>query len=114
MPPASTEPAVSEGPVAESHFFRCASPAVTRPELTPGPAVFHHDGPIDALTPHRNRNGKRAPKQAFPKDSLNNVLGGSGPLHTRPAHASFLGFGVVVVFKDFAYSAALVLLGFLC
>jgi hypothetical protein len=29
--------------------------------------------------------------QAFPKDSLNNVLGGSGPLNSRPNHATFLG-----------------------
>ena len=43
--------------------------------------VFHHDGPFDACNPHRNRKGSsRAPMQAFPKDSLNTVLGGSGPV----------------------------------
>jgi hypothetical protein len=29
--------------------------------------------------------------QAFPKDSLNNTIGGSGPLNARPDHATFLG-----------------------
>lgn len=43
--------------------------------------VFHHDGPFDACNPARNRKGSsRAPMAAFPKDSANNVLGGSGPL----------------------------------
>lgn len=42
--------------------------------------VFHHDGPFDACNPHRNRKGIRAaPLQAFPKDSRNMQLGGSGP-----------------------------------
>ena len=45
--------------------------------------VFHHDGPFDACNPHRNRKGSsRAPMQAFPKDSMNNVIGGSGPLRS--------------------------------
>jgi hypothetical protein len=44
--------------------------------------VFHHDGPFDAVTSHRNRKGSnRAPMQAFAKDSKNNALGGSGPLN---------------------------------
>ena len=43
--------------------------------------AFHHDGPFDACNPHRNRKGSaRAPMAAFPKDSANNALGGSGPL----------------------------------
>lgn len=54
--------------------------------------VFHHDGPFDALNPHRNRKGTRhAPMQAFPKDSLNNSIGGSGPLNAKPDHKTFLG-----------------------
>ena len=55
-------------------------------------AVFHHDGPFDALNPHRNRGGtRRAPMEAFPEGSLNNSLGGSGPINTRPDHATFMG-----------------------
>ena len=64
--------------------------------------MFHHDGPFDALNPHRNRDGsRRAPMQAFPKDSLNNVLGGSGPLTKRPDHATFMGNNDEEAFKDY-------------
>ncbi|KAK4947973.1 hypothetical protein LTR28_007504 [Elasticomyces elasticus] len=46
--------------------------------------VFHHDGPFDACNPHRNRKQNRqAPMQAFPANSANNALGGSGPLNPR-------------------------------
>ena len=46
--------------------------------------VFHHDGPFDACNPARNRkNAKQAPMQAFPKDSRNMNLGGSGPNNSR-------------------------------
>ncbi|KAG0651660.1 Pears and lemons 1 [Hyphodiscus hymeniophilus] len=66
-------------------------------------SVFHHDGPFDACNPHRNRQGsRRAPMQAFPKDSLNNVLGGGGPLNKRPDHAAFLGNNDVEAFKDYS------------
>ncbi|KAJ5111554.1 hypothetical protein N7532_002089 [Penicillium argentinense] len=45
-----------------------------------GTGMFHHDGPFDACNPHRNRKGSRiAPMQAFPKNSTNMALGGSGP-----------------------------------
>ncbi|KKK15831.1 hypothetical protein P175DRAFT_0500413 [Aspergillus ochraceoroseus IBT 24754] len=45
-----------------------------------GTGMFHHDGPFDACNPNRNRKGLRtAPMQAFPKDSSNMALGGSGP-----------------------------------
>lgn len=65
--------------------------------------VFHHDGPFDACNPHRNRQGsRRAPMQAFPKDSLNNVLGGGGPLNKRPDHATFLGQADEEAFKDYS------------
>lgn len=54
--------------------------------------VFHHDGPFDALNPHRNRKGTRhAPMQAFPKDSVNMSLGGSGPLNSKPDHKALMG-----------------------
>ena len=46
--------------------------------------VFHHDGPFDACNPARNRKGLRAaPMQAFPKDSRNMSLGGSGPNNSK-------------------------------
>jgi hypothetical protein len=41
--------------------------------------------------------------QAFPKDSLNNVLGGGGPLSTRPDHAAFLGNNDEEAFKDYSH-----------
>jgi hypothetical protein len=54
--------------------------------------VFHHDGPFDALNPHRNRHGsRRAPMEAFPKDSLNMSLGGAGPLNPKPDHSTLMG-----------------------
>ncbi|GAP93009.1 putative Pal1 cell morphology protein [Rosellinia necatrix] len=57
-----------------------------------GTGLFHHDGPFDACNPHRNRKGsRRAPMQAFAKDSANNTIGGAGPLNKRPDHALFMG-----------------------
>ena len=54
--------------------------------------VFHHDGPFDACNPHRNRKGsQRAPMQAFPKDSANNIIGGSGPVNKTINLAQFHG-----------------------
>lgn len=65
--------------------------------------VFHHDGPFDALNPHRNRGGsRRAPMQAFPKDSLNNSLGGSGPLNSTADHSAFMGNATDEAFRDYA------------
>ncbi|OAA61636.1 Pal1 cell morphology [Niveomyces insectorum RCEF 264] len=67
--------------------------------------VFHHDGPFDALNPHRNRkNSRRAPMQAFPKDSLNNVLGGSGPVNKHPDHRTLMGHNDDEAFRDFSGS----------
>jgi hypothetical protein len=43
--------------------------------------------------------------QAFPKDSLNNVIGGSGPLNARPDHATFMGHAEDEAFKEFAKQA---------
>lgn len=69
--------------------------------------MFHHDGPFDAVNPHRNRPGsRRAPMQAFPKDSLNNLIGGSGPLNARPDHATFLGQNNEDAFLDYSNHAA--------
>ena len=65
--------------------------------------VFHHDGPFDACNPHRNRQGsRRAPMQAFPKDSLNNVLGGGGPLNKRANHDTLLMANDEEAFQDYA------------
>lgn len=38
---------------------------------------FHHDGPFDACTPHRNKNAKKAPVMAFPADGPNNSIAGA-------------------------------------
>ncbi|KAM0561185.1 hypothetical protein ACHAPJ_003689 [Fusarium lateritium] len=68
-----------------------------------GTGLFHHDGPFDALNPHRNRqNARRAPMQAFPKDSLNNSLGGAGPLNARADHSVLMGNATEEAFRDFA------------
>ncbi|KAI0397720.1 Pal1-domain-containing protein [Xylariaceae sp. FL0594] len=57
-----------------------------------GTGLFHHDGPFDACQPHRNRKGsRRAPMNAFAKDSANNTIGGAGPLNRRPDHKLFMG-----------------------
>jgi hypothetical protein len=44
--------------------------------------------------------------QAFPKDSLNNVLGGGGPINKRPDHATFLGNNNDEAFKDYSKGGA--------
>uniref|UniRef100_A0A8H7TS68 Pal1 cell morphology protein n=1 Tax=Bionectria ochroleuca TaxID=29856 RepID=A0A8H7TS68_BIOOC len=71
-----------------------------------GHGVFHHDGPFDALNPHRNRQAsRRAPMQAYAKDSLNNSLGGGGPLNKQADHSTFLGHGGKEAFSDYSYSS---------
>ncbi|KAK3943080.1 protein PAL1 [Diplogelasinospora grovesii] len=71
-----------------------------------GTGMFHHDGPFDALNPHRNKHGsRRAPMQAFPEGSLNNTLGGSGPLNARPDHSAFLGHNDDEAFKEWSSGA---------
>lgn len=52
--------------------------------------VFHHDGPFDACNPHRNKNTRRAPMQAFPADSANNALTGFGPIQ-KTDHSDYFG-----------------------
>ncbi|KAI9679840.1 MAG: hypothetical protein M1817_004854 [Caeruleum heppii] len=70
-----------------------------------GTGLFHHDGPFDACNPHRNRkNSTRAPMQAFPKDSANNAIGGSGPLHKDIDHNLFHGNRGAEAFSDFSRS----------
>lgn len=68
------------------------------------PSMIHHDGPYDAVQPHRNRRkDHRAPMQAFPKDSANNALGGAGPLNKNIDLERFHGRGAEG-FTDFAAS----------
>ncbi|UKZ95350.1 uncharacterized protein TrAFT101_010194 [Trichoderma asperellum] len=71
-----------------------------------GTGLFHHDGPFDALNPHRNRQNskKLSPMQAFPEGSLNNTLGGSGPLNAQADHSNFMGHGSDEAFRDYAAS----------
>lgn len=70
-----------------------------------GTGLFHHDGPFDACNPHRNRQGsRRAPMQAFPKDSLNNALVGGPPMNMRSNHSVFLGNSDAEAFKDYSRS----------
>jgi hypothetical protein len=40
--------------------------------------------------------------QAFPEGSLNNTIGGAGPLNARPDHATFLGHQEDEAFKDWS------------
>lgn len=69
--------------------------------------VFHHDGPFDACNPHRNRKGSRvAPMQAFPKDSRNMALGGSGPNNSNIDLAQFHGRGEEG-YNDYSTSAVM-------
>ena len=68
--------------------------------------MFHHDGPFDACNPNRNRKGVRtAPMQAFPKDSANMALGGSGPNNSNIDLNLFHG-RTEQGYNDFAASAA--------
>lgn len=43
--------------------------------------------------------------QAFPKDSLNNALGGGGPINKRADHSIFLGNNDEEAFKDYSSGA---------
>lgn len=71
-----------------------------------GPGLFHHDGPFDACNPHRNRRkDHRAPMQAFPANSANNAIGGTGPVNKNIDLEKFHGRGAEG-FTDFATSGA--------
>lgn len=56
--------------------------------------AFHHDGPFDACTPHRNKNKKAAPVLAFPKDGPNSTL--AGKINTSNGYQSKMNqvFGI--------------------
>jgi hypothetical protein len=69
-----------------------------------GPSMIHHDGPYDAVRPHRNRKkDERAPMEAFPVGSSNNTLGGSGPINKNIDLETFHGRGAEG-FTDFGSS----------
>jgi hypothetical protein len=71
-----------------------------------GPSMIHHDGPYDAVQPHRNRKkDHRAPMEAFPVGSANNVLGGSGPVNKNIDLDTFHGRGAAA-HLDFGAPAA--------
>ncbi|KAF2744853.1 Pal1-domain-containing protein [Sporormia fimetaria CBS 119925] len=71
-----------------------------------GPSMIHHDGPYDAVQPHRNRRkDHRAPMQAFPVGSANNAIGGAGPVNKSIDLDTFHGRGAEG-FTDFGGSAA--------
>lgn len=74
--------------------------------ITNNSLVFHHDGPFDACNPHRNKKGsRRAPMQAFPKDSLNNSLRG-GPNNAKADHSTLMMQNNVDAYKDFSRGGA--------
>lgn len=70
-----------------------------------GPSMIHHDGPYDAVQPHRNRKkDHRAPMEAFPAGSANNTMGGSGPVNQHIDLDTFHGRGADA-YADFSMAA---------
>lgn len=67
--------------------------------------VFHHDGPFDACNPHRNKNTRRAPMEAFPADSANQSLTGFGPMPEKGDHSKLYGNRDAEAYSDFSMSA---------
>ncbi|KAF3933295.1 hypothetical protein ABW20_dc0103507 [Dactylellina cionopaga] len=67
-----------------------------------GAGLFHHDGPFDACNPHRNKNKSRAPMQAFPEGSKNNVLGGFDFDLKTSDHNNLFGTREPEAYLDFA------------
>jgi Pal1 cell morphology protein len=64
--------------------------------------AWHHDGPFDACRPHRNRKKDAlAPINAFPVNSANNTIGGSGPVNAGINLEQFHGTGAEG-FNDFS------------
>ncbi|KAF8470572.1 Pal1 cell morphology protein-domain-containing protein [Kalaharituber pfeilii] len=70
-----------------------------------GSGLFHHDGPFDACNPHRNKNSRRAPMEAFPADSANNALTGFGPVSEKGDLANYYGNRDPEAYLDFNMSA---------
>ncbi|KAF8418823.1 Pal1 cell morphology protein-domain-containing protein [Tirmania nivea] len=70
-----------------------------------GSGLFHHDGPFDACNPHRNKNNRRAPMEAFPADSANQSLTGFGPMPEKGDHSKVYGNRDAEAYNDFSMSA---------
>ncbi|KAF8458367.1 Pal1 cell morphology protein-domain-containing protein [Terfezia claveryi] len=70
-----------------------------------GSGLFHHDGPFDACNPHRNKNNRRAPMEAFPADSANQSLTGFGPRPEKGDHSKVYGNRDAEAYNDFSMSA---------
>lgn len=64
--------------------------------------AFHHDGPFDACTPHRNKNKKAAPVLAFPKNGPNSSL--TGKVNTSTGYQNKMNqvFGVSNTYGNIA------------
>ncbi|KAF5116018.1 hypothetical protein DV454_001948 [Geotrichum candidum] len=68
-----------------------------------GPGNFHHDGPFDACTPHRNKHTKKAPVAAFPIDGPNNTVTGVDPNRDRyTSENQIMGRSEGEAFQDFS------------
>ena len=68
--------------------------------------MFHHDGPFDACNPHRNKSSRRlAPVQAFPADSANNSMAGTGPMSQKADHSHVFGNRDPEAFNDYTTAA---------
>lgn len=68
-------------------------------------AAWHHDGPFDACRPQRNRKrDNMAPMGAFPTNSANQTMGGSGPVNKHFNLEQFHGRGTEG-YNDYAASS---------
>ncbi|KAF2668353.1 Pal1-domain-containing protein [Microthyrium microscopicum] len=70
-------------------------------------SMWHHDGPFDACQPHRNRKKDTfAPMGAFPTNSANQTIGGSGPINNGTHLVQVHGLSTAEGFNDYSQSAA--------
>lgn len=67
-----------------------------------GPGSFHHDGPFDACTPHRNKNSKKAPVAAFPINGANNSLAPNVNRDRFTTESNILMQGDSPAYQDFS------------
>lgn len=68
--------------------------------------MWHHDGPFDACRPVRNnKKNTLAPMNAFPANSANNTIGGSGPVNQTINLQQFHGL-VPDAFHDYSNPVA--------
>lgn len=71
-----------------------------------GPGSFHHDGPFDACTPHRNKNTRKAPVAAFPLNGANNSLAVNINRDRYATESSILMQGENPAYRDFSAGGA--------